>query len=261
MPRVYASADRDVDVSEAEQTRLLLQNPIDVPANLINAGLVAVIVWPLYPAWVLALWLGLACIVSLSRALLRHRYMHATGDAKASPNWARLFTLNAFVAGCLWGLSASVILMTPDPIYYNFIVFVLGGTMAGGVVCIAVNMRAMLAFILPTILPAIVALAVRGGLVQIEMAVMLALFTCALVWTGRSFNRAIHRKHSLAVLGMRASEAAMAESQALAHVGTWVLNLERRKCCLVSGNLSHFWRRSGHLQALIGIGGRADSSR
>jgi PAS domain S-box-containing protein len=230
-PRNSLRPDGSVDVTvpdggavEAEQTRLLLYNPIDVPANLINAGLVAVIVWPLYSAWVVALWLILACIVSLSRALLRHRYMHATSDTKTSLNWARVFMLNAFVAGCLWGLSASVILMTPDPVYYNFIVFVLGGTMAGGIVCLAVNLRAMLAFILPTILPAIVALAVRGGLVEIEMAVMLALFTCALVWTGRSFNRSFTENIRLR-FGLQASEAAMAESQALAHVGTWVLNL------------------------------------
>jgi hypothetical protein len=155
VPRDFLRPDGGVDIAtpgglvEAEQTRLLLKNPIDVPANLINAGLVALVVWPLYQTWVVALWLGLACIVSLSRALLRHCYMHATGDARASPDWARVFTLNALVAGCLWGLAASVILVTPNPIYYNFIVFVLGGTMAGGVVCLAANMRAMLAFILP----------------------------------------------------------------------------------------------------------------
>ena len=212
-----------------------------MPANLINAGLVAVIVWPLYPAWVVALWLGLVCIVSLSRVLLRNRYTHAAGEAKASPNWARTFTLNAFVAGCLWGLSASVILMTPDPIYYNFIVFVLGGTMAGGVICIAVNLRAMLAFILPTILPAIVALAVRGGLVEIEMAVMLALFTGALVWAGRSFNHAITENIRLrfgqealvaslrsSEASLRSSEAAMASSQAIAHIGTWAIDLQTK---------------------------------
>ena len=244
MPRDYLGPDRGVDITtadglvEAEQTRLLLTNPIDVPANLINAGLVAVVVWPLFPAWVVALWLALACIVSLSRASLRHRYMYATSDAKASPNWARTFTVNAFVAGCLWGLTASVILMTPDPIYYNFIVFVLGGTMAGGVVCIAANFRAMLAFILPTILPAIVALAVRGGLVQIDMAVMLTLFTCALVWAGRSFNRAFTENIRLRfgqerlVASLRSSEAAMTEAQTIAHVGAWQIDPQSK---------SHTW--------------------
>ncbi len=215
---------------EAEQTRLLMQNPADVPASLINAGLVGVVVWRLYPAWAMALWLALFCVVSLARALMRHRYACASEAAKTSPSWARLLTQNAFAAGCLWGLSASVILMTPDPIYYNFIVFVLGGMMAGGVVISAVNFRAMLAFILPTILPAIVALAIRGGLVQIEMAVMLTLFTCALVWTGRSFNRSFTENIRLRfgqerlAARLHSSEVAMANAQAIAHVGAWEIN-------------------------------------
>ena len=47
MPRDHARPERGVGVAapdgafEAELTRLLLQNPADVPANLINASLVA----------------------------------------------------------------------------------------------------------------------------------------------------------------------------------------------------------------------------
>ena len=233
-PRDSLLLDAPDSAVEAERIRLLLQNASTVPANLINAGLVAIVLWPLYPAWVVALWLGTVCIVSLARAQLGHRHAGATGDAATSPSWARVYTLQAFVAGCLWGLSASVILMTRDPIYYNFIVFVLGGTMAGGVVRNAVNPRAMLAFILPTILPAIVALAVRGGLVQFEMAAMLAAFTGVLVWTGRGINRSITENVRLRfgqerlVASLRSSEAAMAEAQAMAHVGSWNLDLQGR---------------------------------
>jgi hypothetical protein len=90
---------------------------------------------------------------------------------------------------------------------------------------LAVNFRTMLAAVLPTILPPIVALAVRGGLIQNEMAVMLALFTCALLWAGRSFNRSSTDNVRLR-FGLQANEAAMAESQAMAHVGTCVLNLQ-----------------------------------
>lgn len=219
------------DTVEAEQIRLLLHNPVDVPINLVNAALVGVVVWPLYPAWVLAMWLGMMCVVSLARAVLRRRYADSAGDARKSPQWARIFTANAFVAGCLWGLAASVILATPDPVYYDFIVFVLGGTMAGGIVCIAINLRAMYAFILPTILPAIAALLVHGGLMQLDMAGMLALFTGALAWTGRSINRSITENIRLRfglqamVTNLKISEAAMAASQSMAHVGSWAIDL------------------------------------
>lgn len=225
----FHPADRAV---EAEQIRLLLKNPVDVPANLINTVLVAVVVWPLYPAWVMVVWLEFVCVVNLTRALLRQRFLTATDHARTSPIWVRLFTLNAFLGGCLWGLCASVILRTPDPIYEDFIVFVLGGMMAGAVVCLAINMPAMLAFILPTVLPAIVILALRGGLVHLEMATMLALFTLVLVWTGRNFNHSLTENIRLRfgqerlVASLRSSEAAMAETQTLTHLGAWEIDLE-----------------------------------
>jgi diguanylate cyclase (GGDEF)-like protein/PAS domain S-box-containing protein len=236
----FVDPDRDVEFHapdgavEAEQIRLLLQNPVIVPANLINTGLVAVVVSPLYPASVVVIWLVLVCIVNLMRALLRRRYMHAASDARNSPFWLRLFTLHSLIAGCLWGCSASVILMTPDSTYYDFIVFALGGMMAGGVVVLAVNLRTMFAFILPTVLPAIVALAFRGGLVPIEMAVMLALFTCALAWVGRGLNRSFTENIRLRfgqdalVIQLRSSEAAMSASQTMAHVGSWAIDLQTK---------------------------------
>jgi diguanylate cyclase (GGDEF)-like protein/PAS domain S-box-containing protein len=213
------------DAVVSEQIHVLLRNRADVPVNLINAGLVAVMLWRFYPGWARVPWLALFCGVSLARALLRYRYVKVSRGPPAALRWGRLFTLNALAAGSLWGLTGSVILLTPDPIYYNFIVFVLGGTMAGGVVCTASYLPAMFAFILPIMLPAIAALLIHGGFVQLEMAVMLVLFHAALVLTGRSLNRSIMEnirlrlQQEMLVVKVTASETAMAEAQAIAHVG------------------------------------------
>ncbi len=206
---------------EAEQLRLLMRNSADVPVTLINAGLVALVVWPLYPAALVALWLGLFATTGLTRILLRRRFANASSVMKTSRRWSRALTRHAIATGCLWGLSASVILMTTDPIYYDFIVFVLGGMMAGGVVCLSVNKRAMLGFVLPTVLPAIVLLIVHGGLVQIEMAAMLSLFTLVLVSTGGSINESITQNvrlrvgQEVLVATLRASEATSASLAAI----------------------------------------------
>ena len=47
--------------------------------------------------------------------------------------WALRFTAGATATGCLWGLSASILLLTDDPSYHVFIAFVLGGMIAGSV--------------------------------------------------------------------------------------------------------------------------------
>jgi diguanylate cyclase (GGDEF)-like protein/PAS domain S-box-containing protein len=216
----------------AEQIRLLLDSSPDVIINLANAGLVALVLGPLYPAWALIPWLGSFCIVSFSRAILRHRYAMEPRGKKTAVRWERLFTLNALAAGCLWGLTASIVAVTSNSAYYNFVLFVLGGTMVGGIVCTASHFPSMLAFIVPAIGPAIAILALRGGLIGSVMALMLTLFTLAVVWTGRRINRSIVENARLRVeqeamlFELRSSQAAMAEAQRLAQVGSWTIDLK-----------------------------------
>jgi diguanylate cyclase (GGDEF)-like protein len=107
--------------------------------------------------------------------------------------------------------------------------------MAGGVVCIAAYTPAMFAFILPTVLPVIACLALRGGVVRIEMAGMLTLFTAALTLTGRSLNRSIIENLRLRIgqdnllEKLVLSEAAMSEAQEMAHVGSWSIDVRTEK--------------------------------
>ena len=219
------------DAVIAEQIRLLARNRIDLPINLLNAAIVSGVLWPLYPRWAVMAWLGLFTLVILARALVRRRYRTTeTSPATALP-WARRFGINAFATGCLWGLTASVVLVTPNPVYHIFIVFVLGGMMAGGIVTNSSYMPAMLAFMLPTILPVIALLISRPGFTQIEMGVMLAAFAVVLIIAGRNINHSIVEnfhlriEQDLLLNKLRASESVLANAQELAQVGSWDIDL------------------------------------
>jgi diguanylate cyclase (GGDEF)-like protein/PAS domain S-box-containing protein len=208
-----------------EQIHLLLQNPIDVPVNLINAGLVAALLWEVYPGWARAPWLALFVIVSSARVAIRHRDSGGNRSAEAAQRAIRPFTMNVFAAGLLWGVTGSAIVLTPNPAYYDFIVVVLCGTMAGGVICTAAYLPAMFAFTVPIMLPAIAALLIHGGFIELAMAVMLVLFFAVLLLTGRSLNRSIVENirlrltRELMVVDLKDSATAMVEAQAIAHVG------------------------------------------
>jgi PAS domain S-box-containing protein len=228
-----ASVDRaGLDVAVyTEQIQLLNRQRAIVPVNLLIAGGVSVRVWPLYPVWVLALWLGLFSIVILARSLLRYRYRSVTRSAESARRWGRFFVVGAFVTGCLWGLAGSVILVTPDPAYHIFIVFVLGGMMAGGILGNAAYLPAMLGFMLPVVLPAIAALVTRPDIAQIEMGLMLAAFAAVVAIVGRNINNSIIESlrlrfgQNMLSIKLRASEAAMPEAQAIARVGSWDFDL------------------------------------
>jgi diguanylate cyclase (GGDEF)-like protein/PAS domain S-box-containing protein len=211
----------------AEQIRLLYRQGAVVPVNLLTALLTCVVVRAIYPSWMLGLWLGLFCFVILARFLLRYRYLSAERTAEAALRWGGFFTLGAFVTGALWGLAGSITMMTADPVYLVFIVFVLGGMMAAGIVGNAAFLPAMYGFMVPVISPMIIALIVSGNASHIVMAAMLASFAPVLAVIGRNVNRSIVENLRLRIeqhilsSKLRRSEAAMAEAQAIAHVGSW----------------------------------------
>jgi len=210
-----------------EQIRLLNQQRIIIPVNLVIAGIVAVSLWPLYPHRTLALWFELFCIVIAARSLMRSRYHRAGDDRETARRWRWLFVLGAAATGCMWGLTGSIFLMTTDTTDYIFILFVLGGIMAGGIVANAAYLPAMYAFMVPTILPAIMGLVSHRDPTEVTMGGLLALFAFTMGIAGRNINRSIVDNLRLRVdqdvlsAKLRTSEAGMAEAQAIAHVGSW----------------------------------------
>jgi diguanylate cyclase (GGDEF)-like protein/PAS domain S-box-containing protein len=228
MKPLRAPRDAGLDAAVlAAQLRLLAHRRVDLVVNLIIVGVVTPLLWPLYPVWVATSWLSAFCLVILVRALVRRHYRRTVREAAAAPHWGHVFAANAFATSCLWGLTGSVVLMTADPRYHVFVVFVLGGMMAGGIANNAAYLPAMLAFLGPIVLPAIAALLSRGEIMQIEMGVMLAIFAATMIMAGRDINQSVVEnirlrliQHTLSVK-LEASEAAMTEAQALAHIGSW----------------------------------------
>ena len=59
----------------AEQIKALYRAPAIMLINPINASILAVVLWPAYPAWILLLWIGLFCVVVGLRFVDRARYL------------------------------------------------------------------------------------------------------------------------------------------------------------------------------------------
>jgi len=224
-----ASASLDGAVF-AEQVRLLFRKRFDLALNLVVATFAAAIFGRLFPERLLLAWLALFWTVILIRALIRWYFIVAESSPEMARRGSRAYTATVFLTGSVWGLSGSVVLVSPDPAFQVLIVFVLAGMMAGGIMTNAPYRPAMVAFLLPTMLPLIVMLLIRRSEVDVEMAAMLGLFSAVLALTGVNINQTIIENLRLRIQqelltgDLRDSELTMAEAQAAARIGSYELD-------------------------------------
>ena len=171
-----------------EQVRLIYQHHALIIGNIINSLLVVAVLWQRFPHWALQLWFGLFLIVIPIRLLIARLQASDHWPAWRAATWS---VVGSAVTGCLWGILALAIVAEPDVAYRVFIVFVLGGMTAGAVLLDAAFLPAFFAFVLPIMLPAVLALLIRGDLMSIAMGVMLATFTIIQTVVGYRANRRI----------------------------------------------------------------------
>jgi len=208
-----------------EQIGLLFRERFDLAGNLVVSALAAVIFSRVYPAWLTITWLAALWVVVLARAVQRFRLRARATTLENAACRCRIYTAGTFVTAAIWGLTGSVVLATPDPMYHIVVLFVIAGMMAGGIVTNAAYLGAMFAFLVPIVLPVIVLLLASRNGIEIAMSAMLAIFAVVLSGSGINLNRTIVEslrlriRQEFLVIELRESEASMAEAQRLAHVG------------------------------------------
>ncbi len=204
-----------------EQIRVLYQTQAVVFVNLLNASLTAYVLRDLLPVRMFAGWIGLFCIVVLARFLDCRRYLRAPQQAESAEGWGWRYAAGATATGCLWGLTAAGILITPDPAYHAFIAFVVGGMMAGAVAGDSAFLPALIGFSVPACLPVIFAFFARGDPMSITMGLMITAFTAVLGlvgfranhWIASIARREIIQRSLAADLDRRIAERQAAERE------------------------------------------------
>ncbi|MBV8512089.1 MAG: diguanylate cyclase [Xanthobacteraceae bacterium] len=180
-----ATPDAPMDV-RSEQIRLLREHPSLIVFNLVNALLVFVVLWRIFPHQLLMGWYALFAIIIPTRLILSH-VSRQRGWPTATV--ARLGVAGSAATGAAWGLLAWPILTIPGLTYPVFIIFVLGGMTAGAVLLDAAYLPAFVAFVLPILAPASIAFAIRGDEASLAMGLMLVAFTIVQAVVGWRANR------------------------------------------------------------------------
>jgi diguanylate cyclase (GGDEF)-like protein/PAS domain S-box-containing protein len=215
----------------AEQLRLLTAADGYRYVHLLIAALVLPVIRPIYPVWALAAWFGALAACVILRTLLTRRYRDADHLPAATRGWGVVFAAGAAATGIVWAGLATVPLVCASYPLDVFAVMVLGGMFAGGVMTNAAYFPAVAAFGLPVVAPAILVLFTRGDLMHAEIGCLLTIFCGMIIHAAMTLNRVIGENirvrldRDKLLADVRSSEAAMAEAQSIAHVGSWELDL------------------------------------
>jgi len=213
-----------------EQIRLLSRRRYDLFVNLAVSAVFAIALWRIYPLWERESWLAAVWAVILAREVIRRKLRSVSG-ANPSKSLAQAYTALTFAAGLLWGVTGTVLLLTPDPIYAVLTTFVLAGLMAGGIVINAPYRPSLWAFLSPILLPTIAILLARSTSIEIELGLLLAVFGAVMTAAGLGVNAMVVEslrlwiEQEFLVVELRARESAVQAAQRLAHVGGIEFNL------------------------------------
>jgi PAS domain S-box-containing protein len=219
------------DAVHAERIRLLVQHDADRLITIVNTAIVIAIVRGLYPDWLLALWFVLSTGLALAWPVLSRRFLARPRDHASVQRWSVVFAVCAMATGLLWGAAGLDILQTSNISIQLITIIIVGGMMAGGVSSNAAYLPAMLGYAVPTALPAFVALLIRHSALHQTVAAIIALCATVMIISALRLNRLISDNirarllHDRLLDEAQANDTAMAETQSIAHVGSWDLDL------------------------------------
>ena len=239
----------------AEQIKAIYHAPPIMLINPINAAILAVVLWPAYPAWVLLLWIALLCVVVGVRFVDRARYLREPHESLHEVAWARRFVIGAAATGLLWGFAGSVVFVSPDPVAHVVVTFVLGGMTVGAVFQQSAYLPAFFAYALPATVPQVVCYLAKGDRTSVAMGLMLAMYVAVVVLMGRYINRWISETVRLRLDQAAANsklQAAVAESKAVLNEIEQIYRYSPVGLCFMDTNYRYV-RINEHMAEINGL--------
>jgi diguanylate cyclase (GGDEF)-like protein len=207
------SPARGILVPQIEQS--FRQLPVSLIVNLVNGFILAVVLWGAASAPVLIIWLLLLVAVTGARFLVLRAFRKAAFGAEVDhAAWTRYFVIGACAAGIVWGASG-VLLFHPSSFPHQvFLVFVLGGMVAGAVPLLSSVGTAYGCFAIPVVVPISVRMLSEGDPIHVIMGLMIAIFGIAMLASSAEVHRLFRDSETL----RRELLASLESSHALEHL-------------------------------------------
>jgi diguanylate cyclase (GGDEF)-like protein len=156
--------------------------------SLVISAILILMLWNQGSHYQLIFWGCLISIVTLGRFVLLSSYNKASPDTKDFSLWRNRFIIGAACAGLVWGLGGYFLMPPTSLVHQMFMVFILGGLVAGASQSLAAVMAAYVVFSIPLSLPATIWLFLQNDPIHSAMGFLLLFFVAVLMLMARHLN-------------------------------------------------------------------------
>ncbi|MCF7985650.1 MAG: GGDEF domain-containing protein [Thiohalocapsa sp.] len=165
------------------------QLPISLAVNVVNALLLSIILWPAVDDIILTGWLVALLLLTGLRYLFLRGYRRDVHDGEHARYWQRRFTGSVCAVGVVWGAAGYFLFPVSSFPHQLFLVFVLGGMVAGAVPLLSVLRHAYVCFAVPVVVPVSLRMVSVGDTEHLLLGAMILVFGLAMLASSRQVLR------------------------------------------------------------------------
>ncbi len=211
---VTNTPDNKAAIQAAQLRQLLSVSNISLIASVTLAVILAYMAREVIAPSVLFIWCAMMLLASLARAVLIIVYQRSPVDDAAAIH-ARLdrFRLVVLAAGVVWGSAGFLFFLPGDPQHQMFLIFMLAGMTAGGVISFSTDLVSAIAFSVVVTVPLAIRLYAEGGGVHQAMGTAVVIYLGFMIMSLARINRSMRENITLHLEAAAREEAIRASEE------------------------------------------------
>jgi signal transduction histidine kinase len=175
--------------ARADQIATLFTQWGRTTSSMALGGLIlCAVMWNVAPHGELALWLAAILLNQAWRYELTRRYRAAAPGPTERESWGRAWSIGSTIAGALWGAAGVLWFAHGDIGHQALLIVCLFGVIMGGINLTSVYKPTLYGFVLPTLAPLILRVALEGDQVHAFIATVLLVVLAFILRFGHNLN-------------------------------------------------------------------------
>lgn len=160
-------------IQEAQLRQLFSTSNVSIVTSPLLALILAYVQREVIASSIVVSWLSLIGAAALLRAVMIKVYQGTPVNRDTVTDaWLVFFRISVLFIGIVWGLAGFLMFPTDDPPHQMFLIFILAGLSAGGVVAFSADLVSAVVFSVTSLLPIAIRLFISDG--QLSLAMCLA---------------------------------------------------------------------------------------